>query len=413
MRDFDDLLIDATRLLRDYPSVRRIFQDSHQHIFIDELQDTSQIQMDFLRELSDPEVGRVFGVADADQMIYSWRDARLENLEEYREYFSADVEYLGGNYRCPERIVSAAAAVISNNPGRLWVQEPRSLVTDTQGELWEAVAESGAEEMEYIVEIIEQSLCAGVQPASIAVLAAFRFKFDSLITLLTDREIPFVYVGSDDMLNCPVIRLIRVCLLGLSQPNRPLRSEETILLVNALMRCEWIDAQTIERTVLLGSHSAPRALFATLSRELGIDEKIDVLDEDTVGRLQMLQQMLALSVREASPATAQEVANQVMVDWAYLETAVLRSESAVKLMTTFNAKGLEFHTVILPFCTKRFLPWMPASQRGNPSSLWEARRNFYVALTRSTDRVFFTRVNYEGRSCFLDEIPDELVQSYV
>lgn len=127
----------------------------------------------------------------------------------------------------------------------------------------------------------------------------------------------------------------------------------------------------------------------------------------------MFQQMLALTVRESSPANAREAANQVMVDWAYLEAAVLRSENAVKLMTTFNAKGLEFHTVILPFCTKRFLPWIPASQRGNPSCLWEARRNFYVALTRSTNRVFFTRVNYEGRSCFLDEIPNELIQSYV
>jgi superfamily I DNA/RNA helicase len=97
------------------------------------------------------------------------------------------------------------------------------------------------------------------------------------------------------------------------------------------------------------------------------------------------------------------------MEWSRLEAAVLRSEQAVKLMTTFNAKGLEFHTVILPFCTKSLVPWIPANQRGDPNRWHEARRTFYVSVTRSTQRVVFTRVGTEPRSVFLDEIPEELV----
>jgi DNA helicase II / ATP-dependent DNA helicase PcrA len=83
LRDFDDLLVDAIRLLSEHSGIRRLVSDTFRHIFVDELQDTSQIQMDLLEQLVDPATVRIFGVADADQMIYTWRDARPENLEEF------------------------------------------------------------------------------------------------------------------------------------------------------------------------------------------------------------------------------------------------------------------------------------------------------------------------------------------
>ena len=144
LRDFDDLLVDAIRLLREQDSVRRVLNDTYRHIFVDELQDTNQIQMDLLQQLVDPTTVHIFGVADADQMIYTWRDARPENLEEFEHLFTARVVSLGGNYRCPERIVQAATAIIANNPERQRAaQGLHSLVTTTDGELWDATAESG------------------------------------------------------------------------------------------------------------------------------------------------------------------------------------------------------------------------------------------------------------------------------
>jgi len=123
--------------------------------------------------------------------------------------------------------------------------------------------------------------------------------------------------------------------------------------------------------------------------------------------------MVARAVRDVAPATTADLASFVLLEWSRLEVAVLGSEQAVKLMTTYNAKGLEFDTVILPFCTKTLVPWIPKSQRSNARAWYEARRNFYVALTRSTSRVVFTRVAGPPRSIFLDEIPEDAIQPWV
>lgn len=96
LRDFDDLLVGALRLLGEHQGVRRIIQDTYRHVFVDELQDTNQIQMDLIATLVDGAPVRIFGVADADQMIYAWRDARPENLVEFEERFHARIHSLGG-----------------------------------------------------------------------------------------------------------------------------------------------------------------------------------------------------------------------------------------------------------------------------------------------------------------------------
>lgn len=413
LRDFDDLLVDAIRLLREQDGVRRVVNDTYRHIFVDELQDTNQIQMDLLQQLVDPATVRIFGVADADQMIYTWRDARPENLEEFEQRFGARVESLGGNYRCPERIVQAATAIIANNPERQRAaQDLRSLVTTTGGELWEATADHAAAELDLVCDIIERCLTDGVEPAEIAVLAPHRFKFAGLLPQLEARGIPFVYVGSDDMETCPIVWLVRACLLGLARPEAPLHIESVVEHANRALNRTWIDQGTVDGAISAGARVAPERLFALLRDALGLSSLFEELDQDTVDRLQLLQQMLALAKREGEPGSSAELASRVLMEWSRLEAAALRSEQVVKLMTTFNAKGLEFHTVILPFCTKTLVPWIRAAQRNDPRRWQEARRTFYVALTRSTHRVVFTRVGTEPRSMFLDEIPEGLVAAW-
>jgi len=410
LRDFDDLLVDTIRLLHEQDSVRRVINDTFRHIFVDELQDTSQIQMDLLELLVTPTTVRIFGVADTDQMIYTWRDARPENLEEFEQRFGARVESLGGNYRCPARIVQAATAVIANNPGRQRAaQDLRSLVTATDGELWEASAANEAAELELVCEIIERCLKDGVEPAEIAVLAPHRFKFAGLLPLLEARNIPFVYVGSDDMETCPIVRVVRACLLGLARPEAPLQIESVVEQANRELNRTWLDQDTVDGAIAAGSHGTPERLFAVLRDALGLSPLSEELDQDTVDRMQLLQQMLALANRDGEPASSAELASRVLMEWSRLEATVLRAEQAVKLMTTFNAKGLEFHTVIHPFCTEKLLPYIPLAQRGDPRRLHEARRTFYVAMTRSTHRVIFTRASTEPRSLFLDEIPEGLI----
>lgn len=413
LRDFDDLLVDALRLLGEHQGVRRIIQDMYRHVFVDELQDTNQIQMDLLGALVDGAPVRIFGVADADQMIYAWRDARPENLGEFEERFHARVHSLGGNYRCPARIVQAATAIITNNPSReRAAQDLRSLVTDKDGELWEGIAADAETELTLVCDVITHSLEEGTQPSAIAVLAPHRFKFSGLRTALETHQIPFVYIGSTDMEACPVIGVFRACLTGLANPAQPLRLAIIIEQANQQMSQAWVSQEIIEQAINAGSRTTPERLFTVLLNELGGERVIESLPTDVAERIQRLRLMIAVSNAETPADSGAELARRVLLEWVRLEATVLRSDQSVKLMTTFNAKGLEFHTVILPFCTKTLVPWIPARERQNAKRWHEARRTFYVAMTRTTHRLVFTRVGHDPRSVFLDEIPQELMTSW-
>ncbi len=117
LRDFDDLILHSIRLLDERPDVAEIVRSTYRYLLVDELQDTSGWQLELVARLSNEGDTPVFAVADNDQMVYGWRDARAENLEEWEGRFGATRVNLLGNYRCPPRIVEAANALIGHNPG--------------------------------------------------------------------------------------------------------------------------------------------------------------------------------------------------------------------------------------------------------------------------------------------------------
>ncbi|MGE4056363.1 MAG: 3'-5' exonuclease, partial [Vicinamibacterales bacterium] len=278
---------------------------------------------------------------------------------------------------------------------------------------WEATARDEDDELELVGEVIERCRRAGTELGNIAVLAPYRFRFSGLWPILETRDISYVYIGSEEMERCPIMRVVRACLTGLANPDRPLQVAAVIDAANQAAGREWLNEDSIKRTVLVASQAPPEQLHAILVNQLSLaDFAGEATPSELRSRLKRFRQMLGLAVTEEESVSSAMLADMVLFEWSRLETAVLRSEQAVKIMTTFNAKGLEFDTVILPFCTKNLMPYIPSGQRGNTHAWYEARRNFYVALTRSTNRVVFTRVTGLPRSIFLDEIPADLLQTW-
>lgn len=94
--------------------------------------------------------------------------------------------------------------------------------------------------------------------------------------------------------------------------------------------------------------------------------------------------MFRKAVDDERPANSQDLATAILLHWDRLEAAALRAEQAVKVMTSFTAKGTEYKVVILPFMNADLIPYAPRNQEVD----WEeARRLFYVALTRAAYRV--------------------------
>ena len=127
--DFDDLLLDAVRLLKSAPQVREYYNKRFQYLLIDEYQDTNRPQYELMRMLAGAQ-HNVCAVGDEDQSIYSWRGADIRNILEFEQDFpEAKIIRLEQNYRSTQNILQAASAVVANNVRR----KGKNLWTSRQG----------------------------------------------------------------------------------------------------------------------------------------------------------------------------------------------------------------------------------------------------------------------------------------
>jgi DNA helicase-2/ATP-dependent DNA helicase PcrA len=127
--DFDDLLLEAVRLLKVAGDVRERYQRRYRYLLVDEYQDTNRPQYELMKLLAG-ESKNVCAVGDEDQSIYSWRGADIRNILEFEKDFpNARIVRLEQNYRSTQIILEAAGAVVANNLQR----KGKKLWTDRQG----------------------------------------------------------------------------------------------------------------------------------------------------------------------------------------------------------------------------------------------------------------------------------------
>ena len=127
--DFDDLLLEAVRLLKTASHVREYYNKRFQYLLIDEYQDTNRPQYELMRMLAGNR-HNVCAVGDEDQSIYSWRGADIRNILEFEQDFpEAKIIRLEQNYRSTQNILQGASAVVANNVRR----KGKNLWTSRQG----------------------------------------------------------------------------------------------------------------------------------------------------------------------------------------------------------------------------------------------------------------------------------------
>jgi DNA helicase II / ATP-dependent DNA helicase PcrA len=127
--DFDDLLLEAVRLLKTAVPVREYYNRRFQYLLIDEYQDTNRPQYELMRLLAGDR-HNICAVGDEDQSIYSWRGADIRNILEFEQDFpEAKIIRLEQNYRSTQNILQAASAVVANNVRR----KGKNLWTSRQG----------------------------------------------------------------------------------------------------------------------------------------------------------------------------------------------------------------------------------------------------------------------------------------
>lgn len=154
--DFDDLLLKPYQILVRDEQIRNAMQNRYQHIMVDEFQDTNALQFELVRVLGDTH-RNICVVGDPDQSIYSWRNARPENIGMFAEALpECQVFELSESYRSTKTIISAAAGLISHNDRKI----ERSLFTNNEeGDLVEIDATQDSEhEASVILDAIERAM---------------------------------------------------------------------------------------------------------------------------------------------------------------------------------------------------------------------------------------------------------------
>ena len=153
--DFDDLLLKPYRILVQDDHIRSDMQNRYQHIMVDEFQDTNALQFELVRVLGDAH-RNICVVGDPDQSIYSWRNARPENMDRLAEVLpGCKIFELGESYRSTKTIIAAASGLIAHNLRKV----ERVLFTNNeQGEPVEVgVTEHPEHEASVILDVVERS----------------------------------------------------------------------------------------------------------------------------------------------------------------------------------------------------------------------------------------------------------------
>jgi len=114
--DFDDLIRLPVQLLETDSDCTLAWRERIGYLLMDEYQDTNDAQYRLVKALAG-KAGQFTCVGDDDQSIYAWRGANPDNLNQLaNDYPALRIIKLEQNYRCSNRILRAANALIAHNP---------------------------------------------------------------------------------------------------------------------------------------------------------------------------------------------------------------------------------------------------------------------------------------------------------
>ena len=454
--DFDDIIMQTVRLLRENPDVLAYYQRKFKYVCIDEYQDTNMAQFQLAALLSG-QYKNLMVVGDDDQSIYKFRGATITNILGFDRVFDGTtIIKLEQNYRSTGTILEAANKVISHNQGRrgknLW----------TAGGEGEKIilrkCEDQMSESRSIVDTIRRMVEDGKHAyKDFAVLYRTNSQSAGVERALQRSTIPYRVLGGTRFSDRKEIRdavayLQLICnhadrerlLRIINEPRRKI-GDKTLAVVSAIAEEQGMSLFDVmdqsDKFAALGRASALLKGFTDMIHRLTAQMDTlplpDFFDQvmEQSGYLQMLRdggeperervdniQELKSNMMEYVRNTEAEGETPTLVN--FLEEYALVADvdkydtdaDAVVLMTIHSAKGLEFPVVFLPGMEDGIFPGMQ-NIMGSPEDMEEERRLCYVAITRAKEQVIIlhtrTRIWYgqtvaNPLSRFVGEIPAEL-----
>ncbi|HEY7964175.1 MAG TPA: DNA helicase II [Steroidobacteraceae bacterium] len=468
--DFAELLLRAYELWRDNPALLAHYRRRFQHVLVDEFQDTNDIQYAWLKLLAPPQAiaagqqlaagdarpSYPFVVGDDDQAIYSWRNARAENLQQFRrDYPQAQLFRLEQNYRSTATILEAANGLIAHNAGRLGKQ----LWTEgARGELIRLYAAfNERDEAEFVTHRIREHVARGGLRREIAILYRSNAQSRVFEEAFLSARVPYRVYGGLRFFERAEIKDALAYLRLLSNRRDDASFERVVNLPTRGVGAKSLDVlreyargagtslwEAAGACIAAGSLGARAAAaihgfmalierLAGETRALALHEQVDQVlrgsglvehykrDKADRGeaRVENLDELVS-AARGFTPEASDLPPLEAFLAHAALESGEGQAgewEDCVQMMTLHSAKGLEFPVVFLAGMEEGLFPHQRST--AGLDGLEEERRLCYVGMTRAMRQLYLTYAeqrrlhgvdSYGQASRFIRELPEELIE---
>lgn len=449
--DFDDLIMELTKLLQNEHDVLERYQNQFRYILVDEYQDTNHAQYQLIKLLA-AKHHNLCVVGDDWQSIYSWRGANYQNILNFEsDYPEAKVVKLEQNYRSTQHILDAAHSVISKNMSRsskkLWTDlglGNKVHVIAVNDELAE-----GRTIIQKISQLRSDNPKLGLN--DFAVLYRTNAQSRSLEESFLRYNLPYQVIGGTRFYDRREVKDILAYMRVLFQPNdfvslarilnvptRGVGAKSIATILDYLGKNELDPIEVLASPkqisglrgkALKGVEDLGRALADLRENlQLNVYELMDLLikrigyfdylQDGTISaedRVENIQELLGVAKTYQNYDLETFLTEVALV--ADIDNHNTNSQ-AVSLMTLHSAKGLEFDVVFMVGMEEGVFPH--SRSLFEPEELEEERRLCYVGMTRAKQQLYLihasTRLLYGNTqhnvaSRFIAEIPEEHVNS--
>ena len=415
--DFDDLIGNTIRLLKEHPDIQAELQKKIQYIMVDEYQDTNASQHELLSLLVSPE-HNICVVGDDDQSIYSFRGADVDNILNFpQEFNGTHIIKMEQNYRSDGNILNLANSLIGHNTKRhnknLWTyRNPGVMPTYTY-------YASDYDETDSIVEDIKDYIAAGNNYSDVAILYRNSRLSYVIERALAREKIPYKIVGGFKFFERAEVKDIIAYLCVIANPADDQRLKR---IINAPAR--KIGAATVDKIATLAQQYKVSMmeiirnadLYPTIAKaKPALDSFIKMYDTmclmangSTLGELtqsvikysgyrKMLEdkgvdgkdelqnvEQVVVAAEEFEHAHIKTNLSEFLAEISLLSAVdTLNSEeNKVVMMTLHASKGLEFKNVYIIGLEDSIIP----SSRDDVG-IEEERRLLYVGMTRAKEEL--------------------------
>ena len=438
--DFDDLLLKPVEIFKKRKDILEKYQERFRYILVDEYQDTNSIQYELCKMLA-KKYNNIFVVGDANQSIYSWRNADYRNILNFeKDYKNAHVVLLEENYRSTNTILKAANSVIKNNNEgtklNLWTS-----IGD--GEKVEYIrVEDEIKESSFVINKIKELVSEGYSYSDFAVLYRTNAQSRTVEEAFVRNNIPYNIIGSYYFYNRKEIKDLIAYLNLIYNTNDSVSLERVINTPKRGIGTKTIDnirekANMNDISLFDAIDSGKELEFKKLILKLIEDSKTmnlsdlieDVLVKTGLRREYELDKSIESDTKVENLNEFKSLAvnfedNGIYDLSTFLENIMLVSDKGqyaeddnnVNIMTLHSAKGLEFNIVFILGMEEGIFPHSRSFE--SAKELEEERRLCYVGITRAKKKLYLlsarTRTLY-GRtsgtieSRFIKEIDPTLI----